>query len=67
MNDHPALQSWQILNDYIVNASEEECLQLLELERTGRARKMFLYRIHSRFNRMRYARERRELLESVPR
>lgn len=62
---HLELQSWEILNDFIVGASETECERLLEVEKKGRGRKNFLLRIHSRLNRMRYARERRELLQFV--
>lgn len=55
------LRTWIGLNEKIQALSEKECWQLLELERRGRARPTFLLRIHSRANRLRYLRERRDI------
>ncbi len=58
---NPILQTWINLNDAILEASEEECQKLLKEEMTGRRRKMFVRRIHSRLNRLRGQRERKEM------
>lgn len=57
----PILRTWIRLNDYVRKASEVECEELLKVERAGRRRKMFILRIHSRLNRLRRERERKEL------
>ena len=59
------LASWNSLNAAIVSASEEDCLKLLNSEKSGRARRMFLLRIHSRLNKVRADRERLELTRAA--
>lgn len=56
-----ALASWIGLNKVIMVYGEEACNQLLDAERAGRRRLMFLLRIHSRLNKLRAVRERAEL------
>lgn len=56
-----ALDNWIALNRFVKDATEEECKELLELEQSGAARKLFLKRIYSRYNRVRAERERIEL------
>ena len=58
---NPILSSWLKLNSFIITADEKACLKLLEEEKQGRQRKQFILRIHSRLNRVRANRERREL------
>ena len=53
--------TWVDLNDRLMTADEATCAALLELERTGKARRQFMLRIHSRLNKVRADRERREL------
>ena len=60
--DHQALKTWLDLNLFLLQADERACLDLLKTERAGRARCRFILRIHSRMNRMRAARERKELI-----
>jgi len=57
----PALMTWTSLNDFMWDANEAECQALLDIELKGRNRKKFVSRIHSRLNRVRAQRERKEL------
>jgi len=59
---NPALQTWSGLNAALRTATESRCHELLKEELRGRRRRQFLKRIHSRLNRVRAIRERRELL-----
>lgn len=60
----PALKSWDDLNEHIMQMDDEEDLQkLLDLEIAGRRRQQFVFRIHSRINKLRADRERDELKE----
>lgn len=58
---NPALKTWIALNEKMRGADETLCQQLLEEERIGRNRSQFIKRIHSRLNRVRANRERKEL------
>lgn len=59
---NPALKTFIGLNDAVMATTDEVYLKnLLEEERAGRARKVFIYRIHSRINKLRAQRERKEL------
>lgn len=55
------LRTWELLNAKIRKASEGDCQRYLQAELAGRHRLQFVLRIFSRFNRMRAARERKEL------
>jgi hypothetical protein len=58
------LGSWKMLNNVLTSIDDENfCQQLIDLELKGKRRGMFVFRIHSRFNRLRAARERREFME----
>jgi len=59
---NPALETWIALNDKLRDADEALCQQLLEEELSGRNRRQFVKRIHSRLNKARADRERKELL-----
>ncbi len=59
--ENPALETWIALNDKLRNADETTCKQLLEEELAGRRRQQFVKRIHSRLNKARADRERKEL------
>jgi len=59
--NHPALETWIKLNDFIRDADEATCHKLLDEERSNRRRQQFMKRIHSRLNKARADRERREL------
>lgn len=58
---NPALQTWIGLNDELRDADEDRCQELLDEELAGRKRKQFIKRIHSRLNKVRADRERKEL------
>lgn len=58
---NPALETWVALNEALIGADEDFCQQLLEEELNGRNRKQFVKRIHSRLNKARADRERKEL------
>lgn len=53
---------WKLLNDQLRHADEATCERLLKKELRGQQRLTYLLRIHSRLNRVRAARERRELI-----
>jgi len=54
--------SWRSLTDTLSTLSEEEVLDLLKSERKGEKRLSILQRLHQRYNTLRVARERVELL-----
>jgi hypothetical protein len=56
-----ALTSWVNLNSAVIGADEATCQALLAAEKSGKARRMFMLRIHSRYNKLRADRERQEL------
>lgn len=58
---NPTLTSWIALNQVIRKADEALCQKLLKEELSGRSRKIFVKRIHSRLNKVRADRERKEL------
>ena len=60
--DMTILDSWARLNEAVGELTEEQALALLEAEKEGGARPTFLIRLHMRYNKMRGAREKRELL-----
>ena len=60
MND-----TWRSLNNKLSSLSEEEVLRLLNKEREGAARVSMLQRLHQRYNTLRVARERLELLKGA--
>jgi hypothetical protein len=55
-----ALETWVLLNDALRNANEATCHALIKAEMGGRNRKQFVMRIHSRLNKVRADRERKE-------
>lgn len=63
-----ALANWARLNEVMSesrNDDREFLMMLLETELENRARKQFVMRIHSRFNRLRAYQEREELLCAI--
>lgn len=56
-----ALVSWVDLNELILKLNEEQVIELLGLAKSAGSCKTFLKRIHSRLNKLRAARERKEL------
>jgi hypothetical protein len=60
--DVNVLDSWTALNAALLDMDEEECVELLQAERAGKNRPVFVSRINSRFNRARSIRERREMV-----
>jgi len=56
-----ALATWKGLNDFLRGATESQAASLLRAELGGKNRAQFVTRIHSRLNRVRADRERREL------
>ena len=57
----PKKGSWLALNKELMAASEAQAAAMLEAEQAGQNRLSFVLRIKSRMDRMRRARERREL------
>ena len=51
---------WRSLNVYLSDLTEREVLDLLEYEKGGPRRKVFLIRLHQRYTRLRANREQRE-------
>lgn len=62
MNIAAALLNWKSLNTFLMQASEEQCSDLLDIEKRNRNRESYVGRIHSRITILRYKREREELL-----
>ena len=60
MND-----TWRSLNSKLSRLSEDEVLRLLNEEREGAKRVSMLERLHQRYNTLRVARERLELLKGA--
>jgi len=61
MDIKSALANWTALNDALRDATEGEAEMLLKAEVKGVGRLGFVIRIHHRFNKLRSARELREL------
>jgi hypothetical protein len=57
--------TWRSLNNKLSRLSEEEVLRLLTEERVGARRISMLQRLHQRYNTLRVARERIELLKGA--
>lgn len=57
--------TWRSLNTQLRSMSEEEVLKLLNEERDGAKRVTMLERLHQRYNTLRVARERLELLKGA--
>lgn len=57
--------TWRSLNTQLRSMSEEEVLRLLNEERDGAKRVTMLERLHQRYNTLRVARERLELLKGA--
>jgi len=60
---NPSLKTWIALNDVLMapETTEADIEKLWKAEMLGRARRVFLKRIRSRHNRLRFIREQREL------
>ena len=57
--------TWRSLNSQLSRMSEEDVLRLLNEERVGAKRVSVLERLHQRYNTLRVARERLELLKGA--
>lgn len=57
-----AIKDWRSMNHHMNLLTEQEVLELLEHEKTHARRPNFLERLHARYNSLRVARERIELL-----
>jgi hypothetical protein len=57
----PMSQEWEALNDNLRGADEKTCAALMKLETNGANRITYIRRIHSRLNKARADRERKEL------
>lgn len=58
-----AISNWVKVSDLIYKeVSEEDLLIMMKIEKTGKNRNYILSRLHSRFCRLRMARERKDLL-----
>lgn len=58
---NPALKSWDALNEFLKTADEDACEKLMTQEREYIKRTSFIKRIHSRLNKVRADRERKEI------
>jgi hypothetical protein len=59
--------TWRELNHILATKTEAEVLEMLNQERAGRRRVVVLERLHQRYNTLRVARERLELLSEAAR
>jgi hypothetical protein len=59
--------TWRELNHILATKTEAEVLEMLNQERAGRRRIVVLERLHQRYNTLRVARERLELLNEAAR
>lgn len=59
------LTTWRSLNNILSTKTEEEVLQMLNEEKNGARRVSVLERLHQRYNTLRVARERIELLKDA--
>lgn len=55
------LENWNVLNEALMGLGEEDVALLLAHEQRHRNRLTFTLRLHSRLNRLRRERERREI------
>lgn len=60
-----ALNDWRSLNRMIPTMREDQVLAMLEMEKVGQQRVTVLERLHARYNALRVAREREELLNDL--
>lgn len=64
MKNVDPLHSWSTLNTFVMKADEKQCEDLLAKAVRRGVSKRFVLRIHSRINRLRAHRERKELASS---
>ena len=57
--------SWRELNNILATKTESEVLDMVNIERAGLRRLTVLERLHQRYNTLRVARERLELLNEA--
>lgn len=58
-----SLSNWMKVSDAIyADATEEELLIMMKIEKEGKNREYIITRLHSRYNKLRITRERKELL-----
>lgn len=57
-----ALNDWRTLNNVLYEFREDQVLEMLEIEKVMKRRRNVLERLHARYNSLRVARERIELL-----
>jgi hypothetical protein len=57
--------SWRKLNDQLATMPEAQVLELLNNERANQRRSTVLERLHQRYNTLRVARERAEILREA--
>lgn len=59
-----SISNWMKVSDIIyADATEDDLLVMMKIEKEGKNRSYILSRLHSRFNKMRVNRERKELLK----
>jgi len=59
------LSTWRSINHTLSSKTDEEVLQMLNDERVGQRRITILERLHQRYNTLRVARERIELMKEA--
>jgi hypothetical protein len=59
------MSTWRSINHTLSSKTEAEVLELLDAERAGQKRVTILERLHQRYNTLRVARERIELMKEA--
>lgn len=59
------LKDWRTLNKRLHEFREDQVLTMLEIEKSGEQRVSVLERLHQRYNALRVARERKELINDL--
>lgn len=65
MDKKKILGSWVDLNEFIRDCNQKDAEELLKAELSGKKRKQFALRIHSRINKVRADHERLEILRKI--
>jgi hypothetical protein len=55
------VKTWRDINAELVDANEQRCKEMLDEERNGENRQLFVIRIYGRYAKLRAARERKEM------
>ena len=59
------LKNWMLLNEKVMDLTEEDLLKLQELEQEGRARLRVMLRIYNRYSKIRSIREKLDIAKAA--